>query len=586
MSNAKALQSMIDEQTQHGNNPPVTLDGRNHPLEELSRDKGTMEEKKQDAADILVQEVLEHFHVYRIRDDNTKEMWIYKGGVYVENAKTYLETYIETRIGKAYTERFAKRVIDRLAAKENVVIDKDDFFDTCPDRICLENGIYDLSTGELDSHTPEEIHFQKLPVRYDEDASCPKINKFFQDVVASEDDVKTLKEMFAFCLRKEYFLEKGFMLLGDGRNGKSKTLELLREFLGEDNCTNVELQELNDDNKKISLQHRLANISADLSSKDLRHTGAYKAVTGRDLLTCDRKYKSPISFENYAKMIFSANNLPGTDDLSLAFYDRWVLVEFPYEFVTQRKWDMHSEEERQENGYKLRNPNIVEQILSEEELSGLFNEVVDAYQRLVKSGHFTQSETAESIRVRWIRKSDSLQAFMLESPFEVAPGRFVTKPDVKQAYKDYCEMHGVQYQRNPHIKSALQDEFNSKEGQRNVGNAKPRVYYGIKFKDEYEGGSPTIDGLSNYKGTMTLQEDERDESASSGVVGEASEESIGDSRSILDLVNAHRQVSVEDARQVFSDDTIKEALDNNALDKEQGHLQVISEELLPEEMRP
>jgi len=368
------------------------------------------------------------------------------------------------------------------------------------------------------------------------------------------------------------------MLLGEGRNGKSKTLEILRRFLGQDNCTNVELQDLDDDNKTIDLQHCLANISADLSSKDLKQTGAFKAATGRDILMCDRKYKSPIRFENYAKMIFSANNLPSTDDLSLAFYDRWIVLNFPYEFVTEEKWDMHTEEERRENNYKIRNPNIVDDVLSDEELSGLFNECVEAYRRLVRKGHFTQSKTAESTRVRWIRQSDSLQAFTLESPFEVAPGRFVTKPDVKEAYQDYCKKHGVTQQRRPHIKSALQDEFNCSEGQKNVGNAKPRVYYGIKFKDEYEAASGTIDGLSKYQGTI--------EPSQNNVEQEASEETIEDNdNSIHDLVDANGQVQVEDALDVFDEDTIDRALEQDALMKNNGYLQVVSEELLPEEMK-
>jgi len=578
MTNAEALRSMMQEQTEKGNNPPITLEGRNHPLSELASDDGSAEERRQRAADIIVDEIMEHFDIYRIRDDNNKEMWIYKDGVYVEHAQTYLRTYIEKRIQKAYKERFANRVINRIAAKEEVVIDKEDFFEPKKDRICLENGIYDLSTGELTPHTPDEIHFQKIPVEYKEDAECPNINEFFHNVVETEKDVQSLKEMFAFCLRKEYFLEKAFMLLGEGRNGKSKTLEILRRFLGQDNCTNVELQDLDDDNKTIDLQHCLANISADLSSKDLKQTGAFKAATGRDILMCDRKYKSPIRFENYAKMIFSANNLPSTDDLSLAFYDRWIVLNFPYEFVTEEKWNMHTDEERRENNYKIRNPNIVDEVLSDEELSGLFNECVEAYRRLVRKGHFTQSKTAESTRVRWIRQSDSLQAFTLESPFEVAPGRFVTKPDVKEAYQDYCKKHGVTQQRRPHIKSALQDEFNCSQGQRKIGNARPRLYYGIKFKDEYEAPSGTIDGLSKYQGSIEPSQD--------NVEQEASEETIeNNDSSIHDLVDANGQVQVEDALDVFDQTVIDEALAQDALMKNNGYLQVVSDELLPEELK-
>jgi len=44
-----------------------------------------------------------------------------------------------------------------------------------------------------------------------------------------------------------------------------------------------------------------------LPSKALRETGYFKGLTGEDPLSPDRKNKERITFENYAKLIFSAN---------------------------------------------------------------------------------------------------------------------------------------------------------------------------------------------------------------------------------------------------------------------------------------
>jgi len=37
-------------------------------------------------------------------------------------------------------------------------------------------------------------------------------------------------ELFGFLLYKNYFIEKGVMFIGDGRNGKGKTINLMKNL--------------------------------------------------------------------------------------------------------------------------------------------------------------------------------------------------------------------------------------------------------------------------------------------------------------------------------------------------------------------
>jgi hypothetical protein len=39
---------------------------------------------------------------------------------------------------------------------------------------------------------------------------------------------------------------------------------------------------------------------------------------------------------NYAKIIISTNNLPTTDDKTIGFYRRWLIVDFPNQFSEQK----------------------------------------------------------------------------------------------------------------------------------------------------------------------------------------------------------------------------------------------------------
>ena len=54
----------------------------------------------------------------------------------------------------------------------------------------------------------------------------------------------------------------------------------------------------------------------------------------REIVT---QYKDHIDFINYAKMIFSSNELPPISDLSDGFWLRWILIPFPYQFLPKKE---------------------------------------------------------------------------------------------------------------------------------------------------------------------------------------------------------------------------------------------------------
>jgi phage/plasmid-associated DNA primase len=89
---------------------------------------------------------------------------------------------------------------------------------------------------------------------------------------------------------------------------------MLREILGEHNIASVPLQAFTNLDYRFlwtRLVGKLANIFADLPKAALSYTGVFKVLTGEDCLDLDRKSREPIGcYTNYAKMIFSANELP------------------------------------------------------------------------------------------------------------------------------------------------------------------------------------------------------------------------------------------------------------------------------------
>jgi putative DNA primase/helicase len=153
----------------------------------------------------------------------------------------------------------------------------------------------------------------------------------------------TLLEIVGYTtIASKYPLHKAFMLLGRGSNGKSTYLRMLKDILGRGNVTSIPIQALADLDYRFlwaGLIGKLANIFADLPRIPLSYTGVFKVLTGEDCIDIDRKGREPVRcYTNYAKLVFSANELPRTSDLTQAFFRRWVIIDFPHTFPEDPGW--------------------------------------------------------------------------------------------------------------------------------------------------------------------------------------------------------------------------------------------------------
>jgi Predicted ATPase len=171
------------------------------------------------------------------------------------------------------------------------------------------------------------------------ESKTPFFRKVFQDWV--NEKWLLLYEILGYTLySKGYPFNKAIMLVGEGNNGKSTYLTLLKSILGSKNVKSIPLQEITSDKfAGNELYGMLANIYADLPNELLRNTGIFKILTGEDYVCFDRKYaKKRICFTNYAKLIFSCNQLPKVYDMTLAFWRRWIVIEFPNKFPDNPKF--------------------------------------------------------------------------------------------------------------------------------------------------------------------------------------------------------------------------------------------------------
>jgi P4 family phage/plasmid primase-like protien len=432
--------------------------------------------KRSEATEKLVEWFTDQNYVYTILSDEKKEVWIYEDGIYVPNGMSKIQEFVRDILLNLYTTTFANEVIEKI--RVDTFVDKNEFFQSeNPYRICLLNGIYDFKKKKLCSYNPNEIHFQKINAEFRDDAVCPIIDTFLSQITSSVEDKNILYELVGFCLIKEYFIEKAFMFLGEGRNGKGKYFGLLTQLLGEKNVINIGLSKFESDPfSRCELFGKLANIGADISNTPIKESGFFKELVARDYISAQRKFMTSISFVNYGKMIFSTNQLPYTFDTTPAFFDRWIIIQFNNRFVPEPELKNVPQEDKYR--HFLQDPFIEAKITTQDELNGILKIAVEKAHILLERGRFSHSETSASIKDLWIAKTDSLLGFYNSMFVEDIDGS-IAKQDFKELYKKYCQEHKTEIFSDVRIK-----KFMDRKGiWDNQEHNSARNWRGIRLKD-------------------------------------------------------------------------------------------------------
>lgn len=374
-------------------------------------------ETRREGIHTLAKHCIGKFHLFTIRDND--EIYLYNDGVYLPNGKRILAGYVQKNMGLGdcltshvinefwgHIRRYTYSTNDKLQEPKNL--------------ICLQNGVLRIDNLKLEPHNPNQVFLNKLPVIYDEIADCPKIQEFLTQIIP-EDLIPVLQELIGYCLYKGYPIHKAFMLVGTGANGKSTFINLLKSFLGQEFCASIPLYQLETNRfAGSSLFGKLANLFADLPSRALKETSIFKMLTGEDLIPAEKKFQDQFFFTNYAKLIFSCNQIPASPDDSDAFFRRWIIINFPNQFLNDKA-----------------DKKLLTKLTIPEELSGLLNFAIEGLKRLVEGGDFSITKSIEEVREEYIRRSDSVASFLMDM-IQAHPEKYVPKKELYTAYCDYC----------------------------------------------------------------------------------------------------------------------------------------------------
>jgi len=151
----------------------------------------------------------------------------------------------------------------------------------------------------------------------------------------------------------------------------------------------------------------------------------FKALTGEDYITAERKNKDPFSFRPYARLLFSCNEIPRNyGDRSDGFYRRLIIIRFE-KSVPKNK----------------RDPNLREKFAVERD--GIFMWALEGLKRLITNSYlFTETVNTKSELQRYRIESNSALSFIEECCI-LQNDAVCVREELFQTYREYCFKNGL-----------------------------------------------------------------------------------------------------------------------------------------------
>ncbi len=226
--------------------------------------------------------------------------------------------------------------IDRmLTLAQHQLAIEDSALDRDPGLLNTPTGTIELKLGKLRPHRSADFITKMLDVAYDPAAKCPRFKAFLHTITGGDKDfVSYLRRTVGYCLTGLITEQKFFFVYGQGRNGKSTFVNIIRDMLGEygrhtptetllvkqyDNAIPADLARLKGARMVTAAE---ANFNRPIDEAKI------KAMTGGELITARYMRQDFFSFLPEFKLWLVANDFPRVRGTAEAFWRRVQVLPF------------------------------------------------------------------------------------------------------------------------------------------------------------------------------------------------------------------------------------------------------------------
>ena len=357
---------------------------------------------------------------------------IYHDGVYVCDYKKIESEMIKLIPTLSKSKR--KEVLDYLE-----ILIQDNTKRSDARYIAFQNGVYDVTTFEFLPFDPSYVITNRIDHRYNEEAYSEIADTVLDRLTCNDKQLRMiLEEVIGYTFYRRNELRKAFVLLGDKANGKSTYLDMIKNLLGDNNTSALDLNELGDRFKTAELHNKLANIGDDISDMFIANPAVFKKLVSGDRINAERKGQDPFDFNNYSKFLFSANDMPRIKDKTGAVINRLIMIPF------NARFDKNSANYDPFIKYKLQTEECMEYLIQ----IGL-----DGLQRVLENQQFTMCDKIQKEIDDYNKTNNPILLFLdiYDNDLEGKPAR-----DVYGAYCVFCDdnkylpMSNIEFSRQIH----------------------------------------------------------------------------------------------------------------------------------------
>ena len=394
-----------------------------------------------------------------------------------ENAKMLQDAlliYATTIEDYKEREEYGKHVmkIGRQQVRKNMIYDarskypvKAEQFDQHKELFNCKNGTYNLETGVLQKHNPNDYISKISNVYYDPAAKSTEIPKTMNTILqGNKENIEYIQKIFGMALSGITNEEKLFLLYGaTTRNGKSTIVETYLYMIKDYGITMqpetlaLSKKDSRTANGDIARLKGARFVNAPEPPQNMRFDAALiKQLTGNDMITARKIYQEEMSFIPEFITLINTNHLPIITDETLFTSGRIVVIPF-------RK---HFEEHEQDKWLKNR-------LKQRQNISGFFNWCVAGYQKYQKDGLETTESMNQEIE-SYHMNSDKIAAFISEVLTE-DPTQFVTMKELYPIYEQWCYKYNYQ----PYGKVKFIDYFRRSGQLKNQAKIKGKKYKNV-----------------------------------------------------------------------------------------------------------
>lgn len=425
----------------------ITRDEAFKPVEEVSNDTNFFADRVF-LFDKFAHYIKDHACIKNINGN----LHIYKDGVYVDGTK-----YIEQEMIKHIkTLKAAQRT--EVLKYLHLIVPEGQL--SSEYKIAFNNGLYDLTTGELEPFDKEVVITNKIPFDYNESAYSEIADNTLNKLACGNHNVRLLLEEYIgyhFFRRNE--LRKAFFLVGDKKNGKSTFLQLLGYLLGDGNLSFLGLDDLGDRFRTAEIVGKLGNIGDDIDDDFISKTGIFKKVVSGSEILVERKGQDPFKTKPYCKFSFSCNDTPKFKDRTGAVKDRLVFIPFN---ATFSKDDVDFD------------PFIISKLMKPEVAEYLIQIGLDGLVRVLKNKAFTETAEGNKELEAFDERNNPIIKFCKELTIDDVENKVIQ--DLFVRYLLWCEEEGCLKLGKGEFTKFINKTFDTKSEPRGIEGKRVRCF--------------------------------------------------------------------------------------------------------------